>query len=173
MSIDAIGDDLASGSPAAARDRSRPSLAELHAASDRLWYEYWMLRCTARASSADAAIASALEESFALHLRNLHAFLYGGLAGGLGITAEDFLGSRWAETRPERSPLLIEAVTWAERTLATMYRMPASGARPPRDWTLLQASFEMQKVTDPFISSLPRELLGARWKVIYEHGLSV
>jgi hypothetical protein len=148
-------------------------LAELHAASNHLWYEYWMLRCAARAASDDPATAHALEESFALHLRNLHRFLYGGESRPDAITAEDFLGSRWPEIRPKLSPLLAEAFAWAEQTLAQPRHAPAGAARLPRFWTLLQASFELQKVMDPFISSLPRELLGERWKVTYEGGFSV
>ena len=67
----------------------RRSLAELHAASDRLWYEYWMLRCVARLPSDDAATAHAIEESFALHLRNLYRFLYDGVADMGASSARD------------------------------------------------------------------------------------
>jgi hypothetical protein len=38
---------------------------------------------------------------------------------------------------------------------------------------LVQASFELQSVMDTFISNLPRELLGSRWKVVYGGGLAV
>jgi hypothetical protein len=148
-------------------------LAELHAASNHLWYEYWMLRCAARAASDDPATVHALEESFALHLRNLHRFLCGGESRPDAITAEDVLGVRWSEIRPKLSPLLAEAVAWAEQTLAQPRYAQTGAAGLPRFWTLLQASFELQKVMDPFISSLPRELLGERWKVTYEGGFSV
>ena len=152
-------------------------LAELHAASDRLWHEYWMLRCVARTAAADAATAHALEESFALHLRNLYRFLRSGPSDD-AFTAEDFLGAAWS--CPEPSLLLLEAVEWAERMLAPLaFVTPReSGSRgsgfsrdssgSPRSWTLLQASFELQKIMDPFISSTPRRLLGPRWKIVYE-----
>jgi hypothetical protein len=41
-------------------------------------------------------------------------------------------------------------------------------ASAPRTWTLVQASFELQRIMDPFISSTPRSLLGPRWKIVYE-----
>ncbi|HEY7672492.1 MAG TPA: hypothetical protein VIC71_09765 [Gammaproteobacteria bacterium] len=153
-------------------------LAELHAVSDRLWHEYWMLRCVARTAADDAATAHALEESFALHLRNLYRFLRAGPSGD-AITAGDFLGAAWS--CPEPSALLLEAVAWAERTLSPLRHEPAGAAvgsrgsgssrdssGPLRSWTLLQASFELQKLMDPFISSTPRRLLGPRWKIVYE-----
>jgi hypothetical protein len=159
-------------------------LAELHAASDRLWHEYWMLRCVARAAADEAATMYALEESFALHLRNLHRFLYasGGSAGKDDIRAEDFLGAEWRANRPEPSTLLLEAVAWAELRLSPLaYEVTAAGVPRgsgpggsgfsrdhPRTWTLLEASFELQKVMDPFVSSTPRNLLGPRWKIAYE-----
>ena len=145
--------------------RPRRSQAELHAASDRLWHEYWMLRCVARAAADDAATAHALEESFALHLRNLHRFLYPtGVVDG-EVTAEDFLGEEWVSNPPAPSALLLEAVARAELRLSPIrYEAPAA----PRSWTLLQASFDFQKVMDPFVSSTPRHLLGPRWKIAYE-----
>jgi hypothetical protein len=157
--------DLGSGCRDAklnAMTEQRP-LADLHAASDRLWHEYWMLRCVARTVADDAATAYALEESFALHLRNLYRFLRPERLGDNAITADDFLGAGWE--RPEPSALLLEAVAWAERTLSPLDYAPASA---PRTWTLVQASFELQKLMDPFISSTPRRLLGPRWKIVYE-----
>jgi hypothetical protein len=153
--------DLGSGCRDAklnAMTEQRP-LAELHAASDHLWHEYWMLRSVARTATDDAATAHALEESFALHLLNLYRFLTAGPRGA-AITAEDFLGAAWS--CPEPSALLLEVVAWAERKLA-----PLTFA-PPRSWTLVQASFELQKIMDPFVSSTPRQLLGPRWKIFYE-----
>jgi hypothetical protein len=144
--------------------RPQRSLAELHAASDRLWHEYWMLRCVARVAAHDAATAYALEESFALHLRNLHRFLYAG-GESAELAAEDFLGAAWRANRPEPSALLVEAVAWAESKVRPLRYEPAGA---PRTWTLLQASFELQKVMDPFVSSTPRNMLGARWKIVYE-----
>jgi hypothetical protein len=141
-------------------------LADLHAASDRLWHEYWMLRCVARAATDDPATARALEESFALHLRNLYRFLYPVAFGDGAITADDFLGAAWS--RPEPSALLLEAVDWAERMLAPLEGGSGFSRDSSRSWTLLQASFELQKVMDPFISSTPRRLLGPRWKIVYE-----
>jgi hypothetical protein len=154
-------------------DRPQRSLAALHAASDRLWYEYWMLRCVARAASADAPTAHALEESFALHLLNLHRFLYPSAASADAIVADDFLGREWLANRPERSALLLAAVAWAERRLSPLSYVLSGAHGEPRSWTLLQASFELQKVMDPFISSAPRNLLGPRWKIIYEGGVTV
>jgi hypothetical protein len=142
--------------------QQRP-LAELHTASDRLWHEYWMLRCVARTVADDAATAYALEESFALHLRNLYRFLSPERPSDDAITAVDFLGAEWECPKP--SALLLEAVAWAERTLRPLDYSPASA---PRTWTLVQASFELQRIMDPFISSTPRRLLGPRWKIIYE-----
>ena len=139
-------------------------LTDLHAASDRLWHEYWMLRCVARTAADDAAIMYALEESFALHLRNLYRFLFPEGPSDDTITANDFLGAAWS--RPEPSALLLEAVAWAERTLRPLDYAPASA---PRTWTLVQASFELQRIMDPFISSTPRHLLGPRWKIVYEN----
>ena len=141
------------------------SLAELHAASDHLWHEYWMLRCVARVAADDAATGYALEESFALHLRNLHRFLYADAASEGELRAEDFLGAEWRANRPEPSALLVEAVAWAKSKVSPL-RYEAAAA--PRTWTLLQASFELQKVMDPFVSSTPRNLLGPRWKIRYE-----
>jgi hypothetical protein len=146
-----------------AMTQQRP-LAELHAASDLLWHEYWMLRCVARAAADDAATARALEESFALHLANLYRFLCPKRPSGDAITAEDFLGAAWV--CPEPSALLLEAVAWAERMLSPLHHAPASA---PRSWTLVQASFELQKIMDPFVSSTPRKLLGPRWKIFYEN----
>ena len=145
--------------------RPRRSQEELHAASDRLWHEYWMLRSVARVAADDPATAYALEESFALHLRNLHRFLYPTRAVDAEATAEDFLGTEWLSNRPTPSALLLEAVAWAELRLSPI-RHEASGA--PHSWTLLQASFDVQKVMDPFVSSTPRHLLGPRWKITYE-----
>ena len=155
----------------------RRPLEELHAASNRLWYEYWMLRCVARIRSDDPATAHALVETFALHARNVFDFLYADAdadadadaGAGEALTAEDFLGDDWRGVRPVPSSLLVEIVTWARGALAPLaYGARESAAETPRSWTLLQASFEIQKVTDPFISSLPRELLGSRWKINYE-----
>jgi hypothetical protein len=157
--------DLGSGCRDAklnAMTEQRP-LAELHAASDRLWHEYWMLRCVARTVADDAATAYALEESFALHLRNLYRFLCVGPSGD-AITADDFLGAAWE--RPEPSALLLEAVAWAELRLSPLDYAPGSA---PRTWTLVQASFELQRIMDPFVSSTPRHLLGPRWKIVYEN----
>jgi hypothetical protein len=122
-----------------------------------------MLRCVARTVADDAATAYALEESFALHLRNLYRFLCPERLSDGTITADDFLGAGWE--RPEPSALLLEAVAWAERTLSPLDYAPASA---PRTWTLVQASFELQRLMDPFISSTPRRLLGPRWKIVYE-----
>jgi hypothetical protein len=171
--IEYSSDEQPSVARSVAVSRLRRPLAELHAASNRLWYEYWMLRCAARAASDDPATVHALEESFALHLRNLHRFLYGVEARPDAMTAEDFLDGRWSETCPKLSPLLADAVAWAEQTLAQPRHAQTGAAGLPRFWTLLQASFELQKVMDPFISGLPRERLGERWKVTYEGGVSV
>jgi hypothetical protein len=173
MPIDYSGDPLPSVPPTSVANPSRYSLEELHAASNRLWYEYWMLRCTARFASGDSAVAGAMEESFALHLRNLHRFLYGGDARADAITAGDFLGKRWSAMRPELSPLLAEAIVWAERTLSVPSFAGACSTGAPRFWTLMQASFELQNVMDTFISNLPRDLLGSRWKVVYGSGFAV
>jgi hypothetical protein len=60
---------------------------------------------------------------------------------------------------------LLEAVAWADRLLSPLCYEASSA---PRSWTLVQASFELQKVMDPFVSSTPRNLLGPRWKIVYE-----
>jgi hypothetical protein len=122
-----------------------------------------MLRCVARIAADDAATAYALEESFALHLRNLYRFLRAGRSDD-AMTAHDFLGAAWV--CPEPSALLVEAVAWAERMLSPLHHAPANA---PRSWTLVQASFELQKLMDPFVSSTPRKLLGPRWKIVYEN----
>ena len=124
-----------------------------------------MLRCVARVAADDAATVYALEESFALHLRNLYRFLYADAASGSELAADDFLDASWRSSRPAPSALLLEAVAWAELRLSPLRYEPASA---PRTWTLLQASFELQKVMDPFVSSTPRNLLGPRWKIRYE-----
>jgi hypothetical protein len=64
-------------------------------------------------------------------------------------------------------------VAWAEQVLATARHAHPNPAEARRSWTLLQASFALQRVMDPFISGTPRELLGERWKVHYEGDLSV
>lgn len=157
---------LAAGTP-------RRPLEQLHAASNRLWYEYWMLRSTARLRADDPATALALAESFALHARNLLEFLYADAdpdADAAGpVTAGDFLGGRWRQLRPARPQLLIDVAAWARQTLAPLEHGSLTAcAETARPWTLVDASFEIQKVMDPFISSAPRELLGSRWKIRYE-----
>ena len=100
-------------STATAGERPQRSEEELRAASNRLWHEYWMLRCAARLKTEDPMLAAALEETFALHLRNLAAFLYGEFGDSLlnstidanAVLAEDFMGPRWFELRPERTEL--------------------------------------------------------------------
>jgi hypothetical protein len=173
MPTDYSADQHPSVQTVASGDGPQRPLVELHAASNRLWHEYWMLRCTARAASEDFAIAGALEDSFALHLCNLHRFLYAGDADADRIAAEDFFGDRWLAMRPRLSPLLADVLAWAERTIAPPSYSQASAPPAPRFWTLVQASFELQKVMDTFISNLPRALLGSKWKVIYDEGLAV
>jgi hypothetical protein len=173
MAIEHPSDRVPPPPPVTSGALPRRALAQLHAASNRMWHEYWMLRCTARAASEDFAIAGALEESFALHLRNLHCFLYGGGGRPDGIGAEDFFGDRWLAMRPELSPLLAEVLAWAEQRLAPPSYSQASAVNAPRCWRLVQASFELQKAMDTFISNLPRDLLGSRWKIIYDEGLAV
>jgi hypothetical protein len=173
MSIDYSGDLLPSVPLTSAANSSPYSLEQLHAASNQLWYEYWMLRCTARFASDDPAVTGAMEESFALHLRNLHRFLFGCETRADAMTAGDFLGERWPALRPALSPLLAEALVWSERTLGIPGFAELHAAGAPRFWTLVQASFELQSVMDTFISNLPRELLGSRWKVVYGGGLAV
>ena len=160
--------DPAVTTPGAAVELPRRPLAELHAASNLLWREYWMLRCAARIVSDDAAVTGALEESFALHVRNLDRFLYADDASVGAIAAEDFLGERWSALRPERSQMLADVLAWAEQTLSPPVYARAGASRPARFWTLVQASFELQKVMDTFISNLPRNLLGSCWKVVYD-----
>ena len=161
-------------STATAGERPQRSEEELRAASNRLWHEYWMLRCAARLKTEDPMLAAALEETFALHLRNLAAFLYGEFGDSLlnstidanAVLAEDFMGPRWFELRPERTELLEDALCWAARRAGAL-RYGAADAEPPRGWTLVQASFELQKVMDTFISNLPRRLFGSKWSIDY------
>jgi len=144
----------------------------LRAASNRLWHEYWMLRCAARVRTDDRVVGHALEETFALHALNLEQFLYGGANAECDpdlVRAEDYMGARWPELRPERTPLLEQILAWAERRAGPVCH-EADAADEPRGWTLVQASFEIQRVMDTFISNLPRRLLGSSWDIHYEGG---
>jgi hypothetical protein len=151
-------------------DGPQRSEEALRAASNRLWHEYWMLRCAARVRTDDPIVAHALEETFALHALNLEQFLYGGATADSEsdfVHAEDYMGARWLQLRPTRTPLLEQILAWAERR-AGPARHDSAAADEPREWTLVQASFEMQKVMDTFISNLPRRLLGSSWDIHYE-----
>lgn len=168
MSTGLLSDSNHRGLPA-----SRWSVAQMHAVSNRLWYEYRVMRCTARATPLDSIAETAFEISFALYLRNLYVFLFSEQETAEGFSAEDFIGLRWRDLRPSPSPLLTTAIRWAETRLASVASRSNQTESEPRGWTLVQASLELQRFMDSFISNTPRSLLGSRWKVTYANGLTV
>ncbi|HEY8521880.1 MAG TPA: hypothetical protein VIN61_17545 [Gammaproteobacteria bacterium] len=155
----ATGDRTADGA-ASSGERRR-------ALTDRLWYEYWMLRCTARIQVTDPALRQAVAESFALHVRNVVDFLYPPEPGGDGLSPELWLGERWRALCPPLSPVVAEARRRAAEVLADLGRSAEAAADGALGAPRLAISHEIQKVMDLFISHLPRAELGERWQIVY------
>ncbi|HEX6999036.1 MAG TPA: hypothetical protein VF322_12915 [Gammaproteobacteria bacterium] len=148
-------------------DGAASSAERRRALTDRLWYEYWMLRCTARLQPAEPALRQAVAESFALHVRNVVDFLYPPEPGLEAPSAELWLGERWRALRPPLSPVVAEARRRAGAVLADLGRSAEAAPDGALGAPRLVISQEIQKAMDLFVSHLPRAELGERWQIVY------
>jgi hypothetical protein len=158
---------------------------DLRNASGQLYYDVGMLVflskvLASRALGRENPIASALRESFLIHLRGVIDFLYPRNARNGGILAGHFFDSpeQWNEIRDTHIDeasrnVLIEARNRADKELARLIHKRLASRRPVeasvrRRWDFIYIGNEAKKAIRVFLDNVPKDRLGPKWQLFLE-----
>jgi hypothetical protein len=136
-------------------------------------------------SSGRTTLRNALQESWALRMRNLLSFLYDKDGGKQGVVAADYVGDGWPKRRGAKTPILRQAHGMASKQIARLGSHRAEISTAERTWHHEPIIVELGKVLHGFLDVLPeqravegfheraRAVLPARSASLTLHGLEV
>jgi len=149
---------------------------QLQKASDRLWYECWMLNCTAHALASgiipEGVVHNALLESFLIHARALTDFLRLSCPEKVRSKKqrEDDVIAPHFFTPPEgwqpgaMPEILQDTKTRVGKDLCHITYTNLDAPAEQKPWDFVKIADEVKKVTNGFVDKVPKNLLGQRWK---------
>jgi hypothetical protein len=139
---------------------------ELRAISPHLLYEIEMYGraipmlvaiSDLEASTGRTTLRNALQESWALHMRNLLSFLYDKDGGKQGVVAADYVGASWPKERGAKPPILRQAHGMASKQIAHLGSHRAEIGEAERTWHHEPIIVELGKVLRAFLDALPEQ----------------
>lgn len=150
--------------------RARQTEATLKAASDHLYYEYWMFNSLTQALASGIAqqgwLLNSLLESWVVHLRALLDFAYPAQSAKPDdIVAVDFFDdpSNWEAVRPAMSTLLILGRERANKEIVHLSYKRIGITPEDKQWQFVELSAEIEKLMTAFLRQVPKGRLGPRW----------
>jgi hypothetical protein len=150
--------------------RKRRSDEILRAASDHLYYEYWMFRSLTDALATGATqpgwLRNALVESWVIHLRALLDFVYPPKSvNPEDVIAADFFdsSSEWDATRPVISTTLARGRGRANKEIAHLSYKRIDISHEDKQWQFVALAHEVEKLMVLFLRRVPKSRLGPHW----------
>lgn len=109
----------------------------------------------------------ALIESFAIHVRALFHFFYDEKGQQDDVVAVDFFSapSDWESVRPPCTELLERSKKLSNKEAAHPAYANQNVILEAKQWPFMPISLDIQKIVDVFINTVPKDLIGARWKL--------
>ena len=153
--------------------RIRRTAKELKGASDRLHYEFWMLKLVARALASRIVsqgwLLNSLLESFVIHFRALLDFFYAEKPKIDDVIASDFFPDegRWEKIRPPLSEYLSKSRAQAHKEIDHLTYARLDVEPETKGWNYVEVSNEIKSIMDLFLANAPKHLFGNRWKIIF------
>jgi hypothetical protein len=151
------------GRPVRSRD-------ELRDASDHLFYEVWMLDCTARVLGmgvfGEGPARNAFLESFTIHARGLLQFFYPPTSPRRDdMLATDFVlnVAEWESARGPMPQLLASVSARVGKEVAHLTYGRLLVTQDTKPWSFVDVAEEISRIAGVFRSLVPDDLLGPRW----------
>ena len=146
---------------------------ELQAASDKLYYDIWMLFSTASEMSSGkfppGVINNALLESFAIHARVLLDFFFrqedDPRLHKNDIVAEHFFPNpkTWREKRRKRTTILKTIPSRVGKEIAHLSYARLKQTSKSKRWDYLQIAVDLDAIFNQFLQEVATSLFGSRW----------
>ena len=150
-------------------ERKQRTPKVLRAASDHLYYEFWMLTSVASLMASgitdDVVIKNSFIESFTIHARALLKFLYDENPRPDDVIADDFFptSQEWKEVRPEMTEILEPIYGRVGKEVAHLTYARQDVTPETKPWNYPQIAHDIMVSFNEFLRIVPMEWLGERW----------
>jgi hypothetical protein len=114
----------------------------------------------------NSVVNNALLESFTVHARILLDFLFAIKPKKDEVIAEDFFRNpeEWRRTRPPKTETLKKVDRRVAKEVAHLTYARQKVTAQTKPWPFIEIAKDVSKVFSGFISLVPDEMLGSRWK---------
>jgi hypothetical protein len=150
--------------------RKRRTLETLQAASDHLYYEYWMLKSLAHALASSTSdpewLRNAYVESWVVHFRNILDFFYPpSSVSPEDVVAVDYFDNAhdFLSLLPELPPILASGRKRANREIAHLSYKRIGITQEEKEWHFAAVTSELDQLMSSFLRKVAKTKLGPRW----------